>query len=215
MKKLFSIIAVCAIVLSLSLKANAQDFRFGIKAGINVSNVTGDIRNDFSKDVLKAYTGFHAGAVFNIAFGKFFAIQPELIYSQNGVRFDDKSLISALAQNVSVGSIQIPIGLQFGYRFGNLFRPFVTAVPYVGYAVSHGIKSDVITKEDLKDVWNKFDWGVGVGAGVDIWKFQVVAKYNWALGNLVKDIDNKFKDFTEDFQKSKIAGLEISVAFLF
>lgn len=214
MKKIISIIAVAAIVLSLGVKANAQDFRFGVKAGINVSNVTGDIRNDFSKDVLKAYTGFHAGAVFNIAFGKFFALQPEIIYSQNGVRFDDKSLVSAFVQNISVGSIQVPIGLQVGYKFGNICRPFVTAIPYVGYAVAHGVKSDVIKKENLKDLWNKFDWGVGIGAGVDIWKLQVVAKYNWALGNLAKDMENtNFEDLK--FEKSKIQGLEISVAFLF
>src|SRR5574344_1049937 len=168
MKKLFTIV-IAAVLLITSANLNAQDktLRLGVKGGLNISNVTGSIKEDFS-GVFKSYTGFHAGIVLNV---------------------------------------KLPLGIQWGIKLGPV-RPYATVVPYIGYALSHNL--DVaIDQETLKKYWNAFDWGVGVGVGIDIWKFQVSAKYNWALGNLAKDISESNVPVLDDFDKSKIAGLEI------
>jgi opacity protein-like surface antigen len=211
MKKLFTIV-IAAVLLITSANLNAQDktTRIGVKGGLNISNVTGSIREDFS-GVFKSYTGFHAGIVLNVKLPLGFAFQPELIYSQNGTKIESELL--GASTGLKVGSIQLPLGIQWGIKLGPV-RPYATVVPYIGYALSHNL--DVaIDQETLKKYWNAFDWGVGVGVGIDIWKFQVSAKYNWALGNLAKDVSESNVPVLDDFDKSKIAGLEISLAFLF
>lgn len=221
MKKILAVIATIAIVMSISLNLNGQDkkVKFGVKGGINVSNVTGSIREDFSGDALKNYTGFHAGIAVNIPLAFGFAIQPELLYTQNGTKLSEEVLTNEFLANLSVGSIQLPIGIQWGIKLGPV-RPFIAAIPYIGYSLSHKIEATlngnkIDLSETAKDYWNAFDYGVGLGAGIDIWKFQVAAKYNWALGNLAKNMEaGEYVDL-EDFNKSKIAGLEISLAFLF
>lgn len=212
MKKTLVILASLAIMIAASANLTAQNktVRFGVKGGINISNVTGTIKEDF-KDVLKSYTGFHAGIVANIKLPLGFAFQPELLYTQNGVKVED-DLFGSMG-TLKVGSIQLPLGIQWGVKLGPV-RPYVTVIPYIGYALSHDI-GVAIDKETLKKYWNAFDWGIGAGAGIDIWKFQVSAKYNWALGNIAKTVSEGSYPAMEDFQKSKIAGLEISLAFLF
>jgi hypothetical protein len=54
---------------------------FGLKAGANYSNVYDDQGNKF---VSEAKYGFAGGAFLSIPLGKYFGIQPEILYSQKG-----------------------------------------------------------------------------------------------------------------------------------
>ena len=93
MKKLM--IALC--VLTLGFSASAQynpSFRFGLKAGTNLSNINGS--NDLSlnsgntafnfQDNSNRSTGFAGGVFFR--FGRAFYIQPEILLSQKGGQFN-------------------------------------------------------------------------------------------------------------------------------
>jgi hypothetical protein len=46
-------------------------------------------------------------------------------------------------------------------------------VPYINYAL--GKSSKVGSWDDI----NRFGYGIGLGAGVDVWRFQFNARYNW------------------------------------
>lgn len=89
------IITLC--MLAISYAANAQydpAFRFGIKAGTNLSNIKGS--NDLSlapggnafnfKDNDNRSLGFAGGVFFR--FGKTFYMQPEILLSQKGGKFN-------------------------------------------------------------------------------------------------------------------------------
>lgn len=62
--------------------ANAQSARFGIKGGLNVSNLAGDVDNASAK------IGAHVGGLVEIKIAKKFAIQPELLLSLQGTKSD-------------------------------------------------------------------------------------------------------------------------------
>lgn len=71
----------------LSLNSFAQDFReklnFGLKAGVNFANVYDSEGEDFVADFK---TGFAGGAFVTIPLGRFLGIQPEIMFSQKGMK---------------------------------------------------------------------------------------------------------------------------------
>ena len=77
-------------ILSLGLlagivgTAQAQSgIKVGIKGGANLASWTGTDKTD-----AKTKYGFSAGATFNFAFSDMISLQPELLYSQKGIKLD-------------------------------------------------------------------------------------------------------------------------------
>jgi len=92
MKKLF----IAAIAVLAFGSANAQETKFGVKAGLNFSNFTGDVENNSMK------VGFHVGGLVNIKVSDKFSVQPELLYSGQGAKFDGGVTVSADYLNIPV-----------------------------------------------------------------------------------------------------------------
>src|SRR5690606_13884115 len=83
MKKLLlsAAFAVCSVIA-----VNAQEIKFGVKAGPQITNLT-----DHDYDDVDSKFGFHAGVYANIKFGgDQFAFQPELLFSTQGAKIDGK-----------------------------------------------------------------------------------------------------------------------------
>ena len=97
--------------------------------------------------------------------------------------------------------------MQFGLDLV-LLRPFIVVSPYIQYA----IKSDAqILNQPVDDI-NRFDYGVGLGAGLDLWKLQITGKYNWGLGKL-KSANNT--TWNHKYENAKFQGFQLSVGFFF
>src|SRR5690606_22288683 len=83
MKKLGSLsLLVCAVAISASMitiKAQAQYAKAGIKGGLNLSNLYVDQAHDD-----QARVGWHAGVYGQLFASEAFAIQPEVNYSTKG-----------------------------------------------------------------------------------------------------------------------------------
>lgn len=184
--------------------------QFGIKGGLNFTSF-GDINLGKDATVKTAFenrTGYHIGLVYKMKIPVIgLAIQPELLYSKvNGtlaIAGADASVPTSTDMKLTY--LQLPVGLQWGLDL-MLLRPFIQAVPYVGVSLGR----DNSTKNLQWDI-NKFRYGIGLGAGIDIWKLQVSGKYNWDLGKVA---DFKWQG-TKTFKGGKNQGFELSLAFLF
>ena len=44
-----------------------------------------------------------------------------------------------------------------------------------------------------RDMLRRLEYGVGVGGGLEIWKLQISARYNWDLGPYLKGEEGKFR----------------------
>lgn len=76
-------ILITALLLVLSINAQAQLLQIGAKVGLNYANFSGtDIQTD-------AITSYHAGLIAEIKLLDKFAIQPELLYSTQGASYDN------------------------------------------------------------------------------------------------------------------------------
>jgi hypothetical protein len=181
-----SLFTIC--LLAASFTAKAQDdtqFRFGVKGGVNLSNLYIDEVNDE-----KAKIGLHAGLWMKAPVGEFFAIQPELLWSSKGskigkyqnipfaqdgeVRFNLNYVDLPVLASVTLG----PISIQAG--------------PYISYLFNANVKN---LKEDLttgkvidldKNDFNTIDYGLAGGLALDIKGFQLGLRYNYGLREIGK-----------------------------
>ncbi|KIA90766.1 porin family protein [Kaistella jeonii] len=141
MKKVFLVGAI-----ALFGAMNAQTF--GLKAGMNVSNLSN------STDAAKSKVGFYAGVLMNAPIAEKFSIQPEVLYSSKGAQSDGGDV------KLNLDYISVPVMFQYNATPSL----YLEAGPEFGFIISAKLKVGGGTM-DVKDTFNGFDLGIGLGAG--------------------------------------------------
>ena len=104
MKKKILLISLAILTLTITVKSQ-EKIQFGIKGGINFTNMTSDIL------IEKEYKiGFHIGILSEITFGDKFSLQPEILYSTYGAK--GKAIMiggPSITTEYKLDYIQIPI----------------------------------------------------------------------------------------------------------
>lgn len=144
-KILFSILAVAAFAFT----ASAQDtgFGYGVKAGINIANLTNSDGN--------YKVGFTGGIFADYRFSNLFALSADVLYSRQGAKGDDAKIktdnlnIPILANFYLVKGLAVKAGVQPGFLLGandgmkDAFKTFDLAVPVgVSYDFNCGLILD-------------------------------------------------------------------------
>ena len=67
---------------------------------------------------------------------------------------------------------------------------------------------------------NDLEYGLGLGAGVVVWRFQVVCRYNWSFGPLVKTVDAEVPEIVQNPIKDAVkgknfGGVSLSLTYMF
>jgi hypothetical protein len=113
--KCIKIGVVAAFSMAVVLPASAQydardDFKFGFKAGANISNVWDERGDDFRAD---AKAGFVGGIWLGIPIGTYLGFQPEVLFSQKGFRADGSMLGNEYSFKRTTNHLDVPLQLQF------------------------------------------------------------------------------------------------------
>lgn len=175
MKKL-----LLSLVALFVLSAGASWAQFGIVAGLTSSSVA---IKDFNPGKVNQ---FHFGVAYKAEIGSYFAVQPEILYQVKGGTFDENGTVKDVANsiNFNVGYLEVPVQLQGGVDLG-FIRPYAFAEPFVGLAVNAKEVGEAAKNKTLKDYnFNKVEYGLGLGVGLDVWILQVSAKYFWNFGDI-------------------------------
>lgn len=159
------IILTMAAVFAVSF-ANAQDkkggssdMKFGVKAGLNNSNYTGDADSD-------AATSFYVGGLVDFAVSEKFHVQPELLYSVEGADEDSMTFLRLpiMAKYYVADGFSLQAGPEFAFKIA---------------------AENDLTDEFSKSL----DYGLGLGAGYELESGLFFdARYNLGLAN-ISDVD--------------------------
>ncbi len=188
-------------------------FKVGVKGGIEFYSIDKIIFNENISEVVSTYTGFTGGVAFSFDLPvQGMTIQPELNYISKGAQVK----YSGQYTNVRVDYIELPVNFQVGLDL-ILMRPYLMVYPYIGCALYH------TPKEIGWDHFQRLEYGVGVGGGVDIWRFQLQIKYSWNLSGMMKSakanpggvVLDQYQSLVESVKESSLRGLEISLVFFF
>lgn len=212
MKRLF-LTAVAAVAVMVSgLNAGAQ-VKVGVLGGFTSSSTKA---SDISTESVSLY---HAGLAAKVSLPFNLAIQPQLVYQVKGTAVD-----GSVDFSMKTGYVEVPVQLQWGPDL-LICRPYVLAEPFVGYAVNVKSVASVAGVEkivkDFKDLnLNRFEYGLGVGAGVEFWRLQLAVKYFWNFGELTgeaKDLAGTISGAAYDAisDGKSFSGINVSLALFF
>lgn len=210
MKRFLMVIALCVMTFWSAQTSEARGF--GITGGASFL----DIKSVGSG----SFTGYHAGITykFDLPFG--FAIQPSVLYHMKGSVVED-AYQNGTPLDLNTGYIEVPLSIQWGPDL-ILFRPFLDVAPFVGYGLNNNISGDNIVAENFWDGLNRLEYGLGLGIGLDVWKLQIIGRYNWNFGSMF-DADSHLpsgNDVLANVKSSILdgknyAGMTLTVAFMF
>lgn len=178
MKKLSLLAAV--ILIGSAVLAQTQA-KIGLKAGLNIANVSMDPEAVDKGSRL----GFHGGLVAHIHLSPQWGIQPEVLYSNQG--FEDNTYNTEWKLNY----LNIPVMVQ--YMFDNGFR--INAGPQVGFLLDGKIAESGQQDLDIKNDLKKVDASLGLGLGYLTYSgFGVEGRYNLGLTNINESGANDIKN---------------------
>jgi len=212
MKKLKLITALFVSITSIvsaqeTETDNREKFQFGIKAGINYSNVYDTRGEEFNAD---AKFGFVGGAVIRIPIGKYFGVQPEILISQKGFRGNGTILGSRYDFVRTTTYVDVP--LQFALKPSEFFT--VVAGPQYSYLVNqrdvftNSINSYSQEQEFKNDNIRKNIFGVVGGIDINLKHIVLGARVGW-------DIQNNNGDGTSDTPRYKNVWFQGTVGYAF
>ncbi|MCR5004139.1 MAG: PorT family protein [Bacteroidales bacterium] len=198
------------------------DNGLGVIAGLTSSSTKS---SDWTADKINQY---HAGLTYKIGLPLGFAVQPSVIYQLKGATLDKYINGSAdqTTLDTKIGYVEVPVQVQWGLDCGML-RPYVFGEPFIGFGVKNETSvtvDNVVTT--VKNKWDeagidRWEYGLGLGVGVEIWKLQISGRYFWNFGSLTDDEGNVNSDTVKEtvvsaFQDKKaFNGVAVSVALIF
>jgi opacity protein-like surface antigen len=192
MKRIFLIVFA---VLTFGF-VNAQQTRFGIKGGLNVTSFSGGNYYD-----AKSLVGFQVGGFAEIKIIERLSIQPEVLFSTQGAKFDGGSLGDF---DDKLNYINIPVLAKF-----YITKQFtVEGGPQLGFLVS--AKSD---GHDSKDNFKSVDTGFNFGAGYNFTdNVSVNLRYTVGLSNIGDYSTNTAQQYY-DSPKNSVLALTLGYKF--
>lgn len=187
MKKM--LVVVCLLMTSY---CNAKDFKFGVKTGLNFSNIVGEGSDG------KVNTRFYLGFFFNKLISEVVSFQPELVISMQGAKVDTGN--SKINYKVNTTYLNIPLLLKM--RLGASNRVHVFAGPQIGFPLkSEEIVDDGSLKKtyDIKKFVNDVDYSLNLGLSFNVREnLALDLRYNRGLSK-VYEFENDPAPYDKDY----------------
>lgn len=215
MKRIFTA-AVLALCLAFTAKASGGDagFHIGLEGGVTLKDF-----KSLKEFNVRALPGAHAGINFSIKLPMYFSIQPSVHYEWTRSDYEwTRPDLTPAEGRLNMHNIQIPVAVQWGPDLG-ILRPFVQVVPFADFNLGTNLKINDLgkwTKEDLKAMVNRVQFGLGLGGGLEVWRIQLSARYNWNFNDIFNPA-NKNLTIGEyiDGLNGKKRGVTVTLSYFF
>jgi len=206
--KLLLTLSVLIMTASGTLMAQSSDpnptARFGIKGGLNVSNL-------YVKDVNdnNARFGFNGGFYGQILSSEAFAIQPELLFSTKGSQADYGGIVNSTVKfNLNYLDLPVLAVIKLGPSaeiHAGVYGSYLLGAN-INYSGNVGNGTETINRDNLKS----YDWGWVGGLGLNFGAVQVGARYNYGM---VKIADSSSAQQLLGNSKNSVAQLYLALNF--
>jgi hypothetical protein len=184
--KLTGILIFSLVFSTFILRGQSSDenkVRFGIKAGLNISNMyTKDVQDE------NMITGFNGGLFLKVPVTPNFAIQPELLYTMKGSELTYNSFISGKA-SFSLNYVEMPVLAVINLTkivniYGGVYIANLTSV-----VVKNKSNVDLFNFENelKKSDFEMYDWGLVGGAGLDFNRVSLGVRYEYGMKPVGKE----------------------------
>ncbi len=151
---------------------NAQ-FQFGVKGGANFANLTGS-----GATGAQTLLGLNAGIYARLPLAEHLGIQPELVYSGQGAKYDQNGITLTQRSNY----FNIPVLLKYSTGVGF----FLETGPQLGFLMTAKLNVES-NSQDVKNGYTSTDlsWVFGAGYKIPATRFSIDLRYNLGISNIV------------------------------
>jgi len=186
------ILILAAFGFSINLKGQPLDRlpEFGIKGGLNLTNLTIEGRTENSP-------GFHAGLFMRFPFGINFSVQPEVLYSSKGteIKHDEEFAGIPIIEGITYINMQyidVPVMMVYTLAEGLNFK----IGPYAGFILdadfaTHAEILDFLEIEAEEDIdtehFKNIDAGLAAGIELDIGNLTLGLRYYLGLTRVAEE----------------------------
>lgn len=194
-----------AAVAVMGMSVNAQEFKFGPKAGYSLSMLKAE--GDGESYKFDSKSTFYVGALAEYKFSDKFAVQGEVLYSPIGGKQEESVTYSEMGVTVTgteksdfkLGTVQIPVSAKYyatenlafglGVNFGIITSAEVEVTTTLsGSALGQAFEESQGTTEDIKDNVKTLNLAPFVGAEYTLENGLFFdARYNLGVSNLIKN----------------------------
>lgn len=191
MKKVITLVVLIAAV---SLTAQAQGLKFGVKGGLNISKMS------FSKDVVSSdnKTGFFVGPSLKLSLPAGFSADIAALYDERSTDVSgskttavEGDIITSTSgtETIKQKSLQIPLNLRYNIGLSSMAGLYLAAGPQFGFPVADKLLKTEFGDYRLKDA----NLSINFGAGLYLMgHLEVGFTYNLAAGK-----SGEFKDWND------------------
>ena len=218
-------LATALLATAAISSAQAQNIRFGLRAGANYSNLSGNIKNE---DTYNNKVGFLGGVMLNVPLlaDDLLSIQPEILYSQKGFENKPTEFSSVLGKqkregNVNYNYIDVPLllkfkalgfvaeaGPQYSYLLSSNNETKTTTTPTVGSPTV----SETKDKNDVSGL-NRNELGYLAGVGYEATNgLSLNLRYTGAFSDFVKSDNSTY--FNGDLKNARHSAFQLSLGYL-
>ncbi len=171
MKLFFASLLVALTAVSLQVRAQDKPVTFGVKAGVNLSTLSGDMKD--SKHTFR----YQVGATVDIAL-------TENLYILTGLDLQAKGTkINKVTYNPLY--LQLPATIAYKFDLGSNTRLVLNVGPYVAYGIGGKTKGGEGSLKLFGDnIFKNLDYGAVGGVGIELGMFAVGLGYDLGLGNI-------------------------------
>lgn len=181
--------------------------KFGIKGGLNIAKYSSskDMANIFQGPI----AGFHVGPIVDYKIKGNFYINTGLIYSLKGYKTEigipngmgDMRFETASAKT---NGLDIPLYISCKFSLNNTSSFFIQGGPYLSYTLNGKIMDYDIVFDGLGNM-ERFDYGIGVGSGLQFGSWVTSVNYEFGLADRY--------DFPDSKSRNRV--LQLSIAYMF
>lgn len=213
LKTLLTIVFLASIgqVAFSQSSTDSSKLKFGLKGGVNFSNLITDNVDD--NNVL---TGFNLGVFARIPITQTFAIQPEVLYTTKGAELQYNNAFVNGTSTFKLNYLEVPVLLVI-----NLSENFsIHGGPYLAYLIDGKATNDAqgtlfdVESNLSNDDYNKFDTGVSFGIGYETNKIGFGLRYNYGLQKVGKERNFLGTNYTFPDGKNSVVNLYLSYSIL-
>ncbi len=225
------------ISLLVLMPLNAAWSQFGIKGGLAASgfqlsqNSNSSTGNDYrpflgyevewiqERDASSPDFGLQLGIFYVKSISKYFAVQPELCYSQRGLHFYQTELYNS-AYSLEVDYIEVPVLLKFKIPLNWSVKPGLLAGPYAAFKLSANRTLRIGEEQNTKSVSsvNDLDYGLvfAINSEFSAWSRQLLfeIRFNWGLASMMAQ-PKEFIDLYEDAGRVNVIAVTLLTGIKF
>lgn len=180
-------LSIAVLLLTTVTESFAQTF--GIKAGLNLSNMLVKNNDYTDSDDFKMNPGFHIGPTAEFEINKMLSFETGLLLSTKGF----KESYGGETYKLNLLYLDIPLAAKATFGIGST-KIYGIFGPYIGVGLSGKSKYEFegeSIEEDIKfgsdedeDDLKRLDFGLTIGAGVEFNALQIGLNYGLGLANI-------------------------------